>query len=299
MHKVVERSSAQAKVGATQDGLRPKLTIAVASGKGGVGKTVSVVNLGLALQKLGLQSLILDADLGLSNVDILLGLQAQHNLGDVLEGRVAAEDIVLHGPLGMRVIPSGSGIARLSNLSYVERLQILDQLGRIKEPMDCLLIDTGAGISPNVLHFNSLAQFNVVVTTPEPHAMTDAYAFIKVMQEQYGKRPFHLLVTQVKSADEGRQVYQRIAEVGTRFIQADVRFLGAVPFDPVLQKAIAFRQAASEASTHTLSGQEYNRIARETFQPLALSAMAHKTSFWEGFVRSEAPSNKGLESRLF
>ena len=239
--------------------------VSVTSGKGGVGKTLTTVNLAIAARKMGRSVLIFDGDLGLANVDVVLGLQPRYNIRDVLDGNARLKDIVMEGPLGIRVIPSGSGISSLAQLSFVQRQQLMEQIETLDIPVDILLIDTGAGISENVLHLNSGADRVIVVTSAEPHAMTDAYAIIKVLAEEHQRKQFDLLVNQVRSTEEGLRVSDRIKEVAKRFLDIDVGFLGAVPYDPQIQKSIMQRRAASEQSAHTLAGQAWNRIARSVF----------------------------------
>lgn len=236
--------------------------IAITSGKGGVGKTLTTVNFAVAARKLGLQVLILDGDLGLANVDVVLGIQTRYNVRDVLDGTVALRDIIVEGPMGIKVIPSGSGITSLTNLSYVQKQLLVDEVAKLNEHFDLVLIDTGAGISENVMHFNRSADHVVVVTTPEPHALTDAYAMIKVLSESCEKDKVWLLVNQTRSPDEGLKIHERIAEVAKRFLQIKIEFLGHVPSDPLVQRSVMQRRAASEHSTLTLAGQAWNQVAR-------------------------------------
>jgi flagellar biosynthesis protein FlhG len=236
--------------------------VSITSGKGGVGKTLTTVNLAIGARKMGLSVLILDGDLGLANVDVVLGLQPRYNIRDVVDGHVSLKDIIVEGPLGIKVIPSGSGISSLAHLSLVEKQLLVEQLGQLETQSDLLLIDTGAGISQNVLHLNSVADDVVIVTTPEPHAMTDAYAMIKVMAEEQERKTFSLLVNQTRAADEGLRVAERITDVAKKFLRAEVTYLGSVPSDPNVQRSIIQRRAASDQSTFTLAGQAWNQIAR-------------------------------------
>jgi len=244
-------------------GRQAPLVVSVASGKGGVGKTLTTVNLAIAARKMGRSVLIFDADLGLANVDIVLGLKARYNIRDVIDGHAALSDIVVEGPLGIHLIPSGSGISSLTRLSPAQKQLIFDQIAQVDTTYDVLLVDTGAGISDNVIHFSRGADRIVVVTTPEPHAMTDAYALIKVLAEEHGAKSFHLLVNQTRSPDEGLKVSERIAEVAMRFLNVHVSHLGNVPHDPQVLKSVLQRRAASEQSTFTLAGQAWAQAARK------------------------------------
>jgi flagellar biosynthesis protein FlhG len=241
------------------------IVVAITSGKGGVGKTLTTVNLAIATQRIGLKTIVLDGDMGLANVDIVLGLQSRYNINDVLEETITLDKIILDGPLGVRIIPSGSGITKLTQLSYIQKLQLMDELELLDTDFDVMFVDTGAGISENVLHFNSMADQIIVVTTPEPHAIADAYAMIKVMSEQYDKNNFSLIVNMVQSVEEGNRVAGRIADVAKNFLGVDIKIAGSVPVDPQMQYGIVQRRAVSDKTVHTISGQAWTRIANDIF----------------------------------
>jgi len=240
-------------------------TIAITSGKGGVGKTLTTVNLAMAARNQGLNVLILDADFGLANVDVVLGLQSRYSIVDVLDGHVALSDIILEGPSGIKVIPSGSGVSRMAHLSQIERLIILEQLQELDFEFDVVLIDTGAGISENVVQMNHASDEVVVVTTPEPHSMTDAYAIIKVMSENGEGDSLNLMVNQAQSLELATKVFERLADVAKRFLNVEINFIGHVPVDPQVARAIAMRKAISESSKHTISGQAWAKVANNLF----------------------------------
>lgn len=266
------------------------LVLSITSGKGGVGKTLTTVNFAVAARRMGLSVLILDGDLSLANVDVVLGLTPRYNIRDVLDGNAELADIIVDGPLGICLIPSGSGIASLAHLSYVQKQQILDQLGRIKDRYDLLLIDTGAGISDTVLHLNRVADRSIVVTTPEPHALTDAYALIKVLAEEHKTKHFDLLVNLAKSEGEGLKIAERIADVAMRFLNVQVAYAGHVPYDPAVGKAVMQRRAASEQSTFTLAGQAWAQIARRLMAMPAVKA-AGGNDFWRHLLDAGSPDN--------
>ncbi len=264
------------------------LTICVSSGKGGVGKTLTTVNMAVAARRMGLRVLILDGDLGMANVDIVLGLKARYNIRDVLDGHARLKDVIVSGPLGIDLIPSGSGISTLTQLSLVQKQLIADQVAGVGDNYDLLLIDTGAGISDNVVHFNRAAARTVVVTTPEPHALTDAYALIKVLSEEHNLSSFHLLVNQTRSPEEGLKIAERIAEVAMRFLKVRVEHLASVPYDPQVPIAVMQRRAASEQSAHTVSGQAWTQAARRL---LGTAAQQRPTDgkFWQSLLWDEMP----------
>lgn len=265
---------------ATKSGKRKSpYVISISSGKGGVGKSLTTINLAMAARRSNRDVTILDADLGLANVDVLLGLNARHNLADVLNGHVAMRDIILEGPLGVRVIPSGSGIAKLSQLSYAQRVALLEHVEAYEEQPDILFVDTGAGISSNVLHFATAADCRVVVTTPEPHAITDAYAFIKVMCEEEKIRDFKLVVNMARSADEGKRIAGRVADVARQFLNADVQYVGHVPIDPQVQRWVAMRGGAAQDIMHTVAGQAWNEILLQLVNGMNYRAKGNSV-FW-------------------
>ena len=270
----------------TPSGKRSRV-ITVTSGKGGVGKTLTTVNFAMAARKMGLSVLVLDGDLGLANVDIVLGLQARYNIRDVLDGNISLKEIIVDGPLGIRVIPSGSGISSLSSLSYTQKQHILAEVEQLDEQPDIFLIDTGAGISSTVTHFNQAADQVIVVTTPEPHAMTDAYAMIKVLSEEYGVRSVNLLVNQARTADEAQKVFDRLTDVANRFLKVEILYLGSVPNDPQVQRSVMQRRAASESSTLTVAGQAWNQIARKKIaEMLEVESAPRAESVWSSLLNA-------------
>ncbi len=235
--------------------------VSVASGKGGVGKTLSSIHLAIAAGRMGLKTLVFDGDLGLANIDVVLRLKPVKSVIDVLNGGTRLSEITVQGPCGISVIPSGSGFSRLANLSLTERLSLLDQLEELMEAFDLVVIDTGAGISESVLHLNSFAHSTIVVTTPEPTAMTDAYAFIKVMYQKYGEKSIQLLVNQVVSSGQGLKVSQQISDVCLKYLNFRIHYLGSIPKDKMIARLVMLNGIGVEESIQTLAGQAWNEIA--------------------------------------
>jgi flagellar biosynthesis protein FlhG len=267
---------------------KPCKTISVTSGKGGVGKTLTTIGLATAARRLGHSVLILDGDFGLANVDVVLGLNARYNIKDVIDGNAELKDIIVQGPLGIDLIPSGSGISSLTQLSYAQRQALLSQLDKFNIHYDFVIIDTGAGISENVLHFNAISDSIVVVTTPEPHAITDAYAIIKVLAEEHGIKCFNLLVNQTKSPDQGLKVFQRIAEVAERFLDIKVNSLGYVPSDPQISRQVMLRKTATESSTFTVAGQAWASAFRQLSGSVVKADGNTSDAFWKQVFREES-----------
>jgi flagellar biosynthesis protein FlhG len=238
-------------------------SISVTSGKGGVGKTVTTVNLAFAMRRMDLSVLIIDGDFGLANVDVILGLKPRYSIQDVLNGHAELQNIIVEGPNGINIIPSGSGISALCHLSKVQKYNLMEQIENLRESYDIVIVDTGAGINETVLQFNQVVALNLVVTTPEPHALTDAYALIKVLSEKNIRDSYHLLVNQVKSKDEGLKVFERVADVAMRFLNIKIHYAGHVPYDPQVPKSIMQRRAVSNESINTIAGQAWNQLAGE------------------------------------
>ena len=208
------------------------------SGKGGVGKTHSVTNVGIALANLGLSVLLLDGDLGLANVDVLLGLQQRGTLHDVLKGNLTLDDILLTGPGGITIIPAASGVEEIQALRSEEKLLLLEEIERVAHRFDYLLIDTPAGIGSDVMYFNSAAAEVVCVITGEPTSLTDTYALIKVLSATYGEKRFSVVVNNVPSEQEARAAFNKLSRAVERFLQVDVRYLSWIPTDPMVRECI-------------------------------------------------------------
>jgi flagellar biosynthesis protein FlhG len=213
-------------------------TLAVASGKGGVGKTNVVINLAVAASRLGKKVIILDADLGLSNVDVMLQLAPRYNIQHVLSGEKSLAEIMADGPHGIKVLPASSGVQELTSLDEFQRLKIMEEFDAYTGDFDLLIIDTAAGISENVAFFCVAAQETVIVTSPEPTALTDAYALIKVLFTRYQEREFSIMVNSVRGPEEAYDVFKRLMMVTGKFLNVSLNYLGYIPFDGSIRKAV-------------------------------------------------------------
>ncbi|MCR4419903.1 MAG: MinD/ParA family protein [Clostridia bacterium] len=242
-------------------GVLPLRALAVASGKGGVGKTNLVVNLALALGLRGRRVVVLDGDLGLANVDVMLGLCPRYSLYDVLKGECRLEDAVLEGPANLRLIPAGSGIAELADLDGGQRVQLVNSLRRFLAGAEFLLIDTGAGIGRGVMSLLSTADEVIVVVTPEPTSLADGYALIKVLGQGRLHSRVNLVVNRAESAAEAQQVLRRLALVVNRFLDIELRYLGFVYNDPAVPKAVARQQPVVLSHPHSRAARQFNYLA--------------------------------------
>lgn len=235
-----EPTSADAQV---QKGIR---VLSVTSGKGGVGKSNVVSNLAIALASQGKKVLVIDADLGLGNLDVLLGLSPVYNLNHVLNGEKNLAEILIDGPAGIKIIPAGSGIQELTSLGQHEKLKLLDELDMLEEKFDIMIVDTEAGISENVTYFTVAAQEIIVVVTPEPTSITDVYALIKLLATRYSEHHFKVLVNMAKDSEDALEVFRKLANVAGRFLDISLDYLGCVVKDEKVIEAVKRQRAVSE-----------------------------------------------------
>lgn len=217
--------------------------ISVASGKGGVGKSTVVVNLALSLAVMGQKVLIIDGDLGVGNIDVLLGLSPQYNLNHLLSGERGLSEIIVDVAPGVKLIPAGSGVQEFTTLGHSEKLMLLDELDRFEEEFDIMIIDTEAGISDNVTYFTVAAQEILVVVTPEPTSITDVYALIKLLSSRYSERHFKVLINMARDSEDALEVFRKLANVAGRFLDISLDYLGCVVRDERLVEAIKKQKA--------------------------------------------------------
>lgn len=219
-------------------GIKPVRVIAVASGKGGVGKTTVSVNVAVALAKMGQRVALLDADMGLANVDILLGIYPKFNLAHVLSGEKTLNEIMLDGPCGLKVIPGASGIQKMSELSTIEQAALIRAFSEIDQDIDILIVDTAAGISASVINFVRACQEIKVVICDEPTSLTDAYAFIKLLNRDYGIGDFDVIANMVTTIQQGKKLFEKLRKVTDHYLDVNLQFAGAVPYDLNLRKSV-------------------------------------------------------------
>jgi len=246
----------------------PLRVIAVTSGKGGVGKSNVVVNLGLALARRGLNVLLIDADLGLGNLDILLGLTPQLTIQDALISQLRLDEVILEGPGGLKILPASSGIAEMAMLDEFQKLFLLNEMDHYTEDVDVVLIDTGAGISPNVLFFNIGAQERILVVNNQPPAIADAYALIKILLSQHGETSFKLLVNGLSQQREAELVYRTLLRVTERFLGGEITldYLGFIPYDHALPKAVMRQQPVLALYPQSPASKSFVMIAQTLWE---------------------------------
>jgi len=236
--------------------------ISVTSGKGGVGKTNMVGNLAIALTALGKRVVIVDADVGLANIDIIFNLRPKYNISHVISGEKSLHEVMVTTRHGVNIIAGGSGFANMTQLTHGEKLNLLTEFETLEKTADIILLDTGAGISSNVLYFNSAADECIVIATREPTSITDAYALMKVMSQEYGTKYFKLLVNVVSSKKDAKMVYATLDSAIGRFLKNVVlEYLGNIPSDPKLQKAVLHRSTVMDYAPDSPSAEATREIA--------------------------------------
>jgi len=280
----------------TQLKRRDVRVLSFTSGKGGVGKTHIVVNLAYALQQLGARVMILDADLGLANVDVLLGLAPQFNIQHVLEGKKTLLDILVQGPAGMTILPASTGVCEVANISEAQRFHLLDALDELHHDFDYLLVDTGAGISNNVIYFNLAAQEIVIVVTPEPTSLTDAYALMKVLANQYAEKRFKVIMNAVADDGEAEESFRRLSMVTERFLNVSLDFLGAIPHDNAFSWAVRQQKPLLELYPATTSAGCFYQLARHMLDaPGSVHPKGTIQFFWRRlFTDTFPPASEAL-----
>ncbi len=263
-------------------------TISVASGKGGVGKTLTSIQLACSLARMGKKVLLLDGDLGLANVDIVLGLKPRYNITDVIYRGIEFKDILIEGPSGIMIAPASSGISSVYRLSLAEQDVLINGLRQVMDEFDFVLIDNGAGITDSVTQFSEICDCRLVVTTPEPHAIADAYALVKVLKERKNLSDFSFIINMVLSDQEGRHVFERIRRVAESFLGSTLNYLGSVPFDPRLQDAVIARDIGNPQSKYTISGQSFHALGSRLSDLAKNTPRTDSHSFWQSFLSKEA-----------
>jgi flagellar biosynthesis protein FlhG len=261
--------------------------IAVTSGKGGVGKTNVTSNLATLAAQAGKRVLVLDGDLGLANVEIILGLTPRYHLGHLLDGTAELPQVMATGPEGVRVLPGGSGVRSLTTLDDAQKLRLMTALDTIEDEFDLVLIDTGAGIGDNVLFFVGGAQEALLVLTSEPTSLTDAYAAVKVLSLEGGVEHFNVLVNQVANEHQARDIYEKLCTVTRRFLKARLKLLGHLPRDENIHRAVLLQRPVVQAFPNTPAARALKAVAGKLFdEPPPPSNVGGLKFFWQRLLRS-------------
>ncbi|RMG29715.1 MAG: MinD/ParA family protein [Gammaproteobacteria bacterium] len=268
---------------------RPVRVIAVTSGKGGVGKTNVSVNLAVALAVLGKRVMLLDADLGLANVDVMLGLHPEYDLSHVVRGERTLEEIIIDGPAGLHIVPASSGTQAMAELSPAEHAGLVRAFSELNHELDVLLVDTAAGISDSVISFVRASQEVIVVVCDEPASLTDAYALIKVLSRDFGVTRFRILANMAHSAQEARDLYAKLVRVTDRYLDVMLAYLGAVPWDDYLRKAVKRQKSVVDAYPRSRSAMAFRTLAQKVSDwPVPTGAAGHLEFFVERLIHANS-----------
>ena len=239
--------------------------ITITSGKGGVGKSNTAVNLAVQLSRLGKRVIIFDADIGLANVEVMFGAIPKYNLSDVIYKGMSMRDIITKGPMNIGFISGGSGVVGLNNLTREQILGVVQRLSELDSLADIVLIDTGAGISDSVMEFVIASPEVLLITTPEPSSLTDSYSLIKTLYRNldfnYKDTVINVIANRVNSAADGQAVFDKLSSVVSQFLNWNINYLGLVPQDTNIEKAVRQQQVVSIYDPQAPSAQAFAKIA--------------------------------------
>jgi len=267
-------------------GFHPIQVVAVTGGKGGVGKTSVSVNLSLALAGLDQRVVLLDADLGLANVDVQLGIRADRTIADVMDGHCDLKDVLIRVDDRLSIIPAASGVQSLVQMGPLEHAGIISAFGELADEMDVLVIDSAAGISEHVISFVRAAQEILIVVCDEPSSMTDAYALIKVLNRDCQKRDFRVVANMTRSADEGPRLFSKFSRVAERFLDVNLHYAGNIPQDDMVRKATQRQRAVVQAYPGCPASRAFQNLARTVSEwPVEKQASGHLEFFVERLVQ--------------
>ncbi|CAM3890701.1 MinD/ParA family protein [Rheinheimera salexigens] len=259
--------------------------ISISGGKGGVGKTNVSLNLAMALAQLGKSVMVLDADLGLANCDVMLGLRVEKNLSHVLSGEVSLDDIIIEGPFGIKIIPASSGSQSMTELAPAEHAGLIRAFGEMQTAVDVLLVDTAAGISDMVLSFSRASQDVLVVVCDEPSSITDAYALMKILSRDHGVDRFKIVANMVRSVKEGQELFAKLTRVTDRFLDVNLELVATIPYDENVRKAARKQKAFIDVFPKTAASMAIKSLALKAAKwPLPDMASGHLEFFLEQLI---------------
>ena len=274
----------------------PVQVIAVTGGKGGTGKTSLAVNLATALAQMGRATMLLDGDLGLANVDVMLGLAPRYTLEHVLNGERTLEEVIVQTSAGVRVVPASSGVASMAALSVAEQAGIVQAFAALPGPLQVLIVDTAAGIGEPVLQFCKAAQQVLVVLRDEPTSFTDTYALIKLLSRDHGVSQFRVVTNMTRQSDQGQGAFRRLQRVCDRYLEVVLDHAGDIPEDFSMQKAIQAQRPVLEVFPSSPAAQAIKRLARAANQwPMPAGPSGRLEFFMERMLTRSTPKLKVLK----
>lgn len=266
--------------------------IAVTGGKGGVGKTNVTLNTAISLAQQGKRVMVLDADLGLANVDVLLGLRVDKNLSHVLSGECTLDEVLVTGPYGIKIAPATSGSQSMTELTPTEHAGLIRAFSELQSQIDVLLVDTAAGISDMVLSFSKASQDILMVVCDEPTSLTDAYALIKILNKEHGVFRFKIVANMVRSLREGDELFAKLTKVTDRFLDVALELVAVIPFDENVRKSVRKQKAVVEAFPTSPAAMAIRQLAKKAIDwPIPTQPGGHLEFFLEQLVTKKAVGN--------
>ena len=263
--------------------------IAVTGGKGGVGKTNVTLNTAISLAQQGKRVMVLDADLGLANVDVLLGLRVERNLSHVLSGECTLDEVLVEGPYGIKIAPASSGSQSMTELTPTEHAGLIRAFSELQSQIDVLIVDTAAGISDMVLSFSKASQDIIMVVCDEPTSLTDAYALIKILNKEHGIFRFKIVANMVRSMREGDELFSKLSKVTNRFLDVALELVAVIPFDENVRKSVRKQKAIVEAFPTSPAAIAIRRLAKKAIEwPIPNQPGGHLEFFLEQLVTKKA-----------
>lgn len=265
------------------------ITIAISSGKGGVGKTNLSTNLGIELAKTGKRVCVFDADTSLANINILLNLTPQYTLEHFLRDDLTIDEIMISGPENLQIVPAATGIADFISLNQDQQNKLIQALEYLEQHFDYILIDTAAGISDSVIQFIQSAQYTVIVISPEPTSLTDAFSLIKVLKRREHQQPIYVLVNMTENYQHSMEIYRRFAHAVNKYIQTKVRYLGYIPTDKAVKQAVLSQIPVSISAPASPAGRCISLLASILIKHFsAVKSPTHKIShFWRSLAQTD------------
>ena len=274
---------------------KPVKVIAVGGGKGGIGKSNVSVNLAVALAEHGREVLLFDADLGLANIDVLLGINPAYDLSHVISGQRTLEEIIVEGPANIKIVPASSGIGHMARLEAAEHAGIIQAFSELAYQLDVMIVDTAAGVSGSVVNFCQASQEVIVVVCDEPASITDAYAFIKIMSRDHGVDRFQVLTNMVSTANEGRALFNKLSKATDAFLDVTLSFMGIIPHDERLRKAVQHQRAVVEVFPRSASAIALKKLARQVDKwPVSGKAGGQLEFFVERLIEADSAQARPL-----
>jgi flagellar biosynthesis protein FlhG len=259
--------------------------IAVTGGKGGVGKTNVTLNTAISLAQQGKRVMVLDADLGLANVDVLLGLRVEKNLSHVLSGECTLDEVLVEGPYGIKIAPATSGSQSMTELTPIEHAGLIRAFSELQSQIDVLIVDTAAGISDMVLSFSKASQDIMMVVCDEPTSLTDAYALIKILNKEHGVFRFKIVANMVRSMREGDELFSKLSKVTNRFLDVALELVAVIPFDENVRKSVRKQKAIVEAFPTSPAAMAIRKLAKKAVEwPIPNQPGGHLEFFLEQLV---------------